>query len=118
VRIRLLGVTASGLGERDPLALFAADDPRRRKAVEATDAVRHRFGERAITRARLVGSRLPSPFERDPMTPVDQRGFAAEVAARDADLDPEQVLDDTDEVDGGRDSLGGTDLLEDGTDAS
>jgi hypothetical protein len=52
------------------------------------------------------------------MTPVDQRGFAAEVAARDADLDPEQVLDDTDEVDGGRDSLGGTDLLEDGTDAS
>jgi hypothetical protein len=74
-------VTASGLGERDQLALFQPDDPRRRKAVEATDAVRHRFGERAITRARLVGSRLPAPFERDPMTPVDSRTFAAEVEA-------------------------------------
>jgi DNA polymerase-4 len=81
IRIRLLGVTASGLGERDQLALFQPDDPRRRKAVEAADAVRHRFGERAITRARLVGSRLPAPFERDPMTPVDSRTFAAEVEA-------------------------------------
>jgi DNA polymerase-4 len=118
VRIRLLGVTASGLGERDQLALFAADDPRRRRAIEAADAVRHRFGERAITRARLVGSRLPSPFERDPMTPVDQRGFAAEVAAQDSDVDEAPVLDDIDEVDGGRDSLGGTELLEDAIDAS
>jgi DNA polymerase-4 len=87
VRIRLLGVTASGLGERDQLALFQPDDPRRRKAVEAADAVRHRFGERAITRARLVGSRLPAPFERDPMTPVDSRTFAAEVEA-DGGTDP------------------------------
>ncbi len=68
LRIRLLGVGASGLGERDQLALFADDDPRRRRVVEAADDVRHRFGERAITRARLVGSRLPAPFERDPMT--------------------------------------------------
>src|SRR4051795_4971526 len=52
-KIRLLGVTASGLGEREQLSLFAADDPRRRKATEAADEVRHRFGERAITRARL-----------------------------------------------------------------
>jgi DNA polymerase-4 len=73
LRIRLLGVTASGLGERDQLALFASDDPRRRRVVEAADEVRHRFGERAITRARLVGSRLPAPFERDPMTAVDAR---------------------------------------------
>ena len=73
LRIRLLGVTASGLGERDQLSLFAADDPRRRKVTEAADAVRHRFGERAITRARLVGSRLPAPFERDPMSPVEAR---------------------------------------------
>src|SRR4051812_1590542 len=51
-RIRLLGVSASGFGERDQLSLFAADDPRRRRAIEAADAVRHRFGERAITRAR------------------------------------------------------------------
>jgi DNA polymerase-4 len=74
VRIRLLGVTASGLGEPDQIVLFAADEPRRRRLVEAADAVRHRFGERAITRARLVGSRLPAPFERDPMSPVEARG--------------------------------------------
>src|SRR6476620_9846262 len=74
-RIRLLGVTASGLGEREQLALFGLDDPRRRRVVEAADAVRHRYGDRAITRARLVGSRLPAPFERDPMTPVDPRSL-------------------------------------------
>ena len=73
LRIRLLGVGASGLGERDQLALFADVDPRRRRVVEASDAVRHRFGERAITRARLVGSRLPAPFERDPMTAAEAR---------------------------------------------
>jgi DNA polymerase IV len=73
LRIRLLGVAASGLGEKDQLALFAVDDPRRRRVVEAADEVRHRFGERAITRARLVGSRLPAPFERDPMTAAEAR---------------------------------------------
>ena len=66
LRIRLLGVSASGLGERDQLALFGADDPRRRRVVEAADSVRHRFGEKSITRARLLGARLPAPFERDP----------------------------------------------------
>jgi hypothetical protein len=75
LRIRLLGVTASGLGEPDQIVLFAADEPRQRRVVEAADEVRHRFGERAITRARLVGSRLPAPFERDPMTPVDRRSL-------------------------------------------
>ena len=69
LRIRLLGVAASGLGEREQLALFGADDPRRRRVVEAADAVRHRFGERSITRARLIGKRLPAPFERDPFDP-------------------------------------------------
>jgi DNA polymerase IV len=85
IRVRLLGVTASGLGEREQMSLFGLDDPRRRRVVEAADAVRHRFGERAITRARLVGSRLPAPFERDPMTPVDARRFAAEIATDDDD---------------------------------
>jgi DNA polymerase-4 len=76
LRIRLLGVTASGLDEPDQFVLFAAeaDEPRTRRVVEAADEVRHRFGERAITRARLVGSRLPAPFERDPMTAVEARG--------------------------------------------
>ena len=118
IRIRLLGVTASGLGERDQLSLFQADDPRRRMAIQAADAVRHRFGERAITRARLIGSRLPSPFERDPMTPVDQRGFAADVSAGEGDLDGPAGPADLDEVDGGRDSLDDTDLAEDRPDAS
>jgi DNA polymerase-4 len=35
LKIRLLGVTASGLGERDQLSLFEADDPRRRRVTEA-----------------------------------------------------------------------------------
>jgi DNA polymerase IV len=83
LRIRLLGVTASGLGEREQLSLFDVDDPRERRVVQATDALRHRYGERAVTRARLVGSRLPAPFERDPMTPVDARAFAAEVTTED-----------------------------------
>jgi DNA polymerase-4 len=100
LRIRLLGVTASGLGEREQLALFAADDPRRRRVVEAADAVRHRYGDRAITRARLVGSRLPAPFERDPMTPVDPRSLDGANADSEApDLDPaaedRDSLDDT-----------------------
>ena len=95
IRIRLLGVTASGLGEREQLALFEVDHPRRRRLVEAADAVRHRYGDRSITRARLVGSRLPAPFERDPMTPVDPRSMGAPPepaeamqAEFDDDLDP------------------------------
>ena len=102
LRIRLLGVTASGLGEREQLALFATDDPRRRKVTEAADAVRHRYGERAITRARLVGSRLPAPFEHDPMTPVDPRSLDAaanetDSAASDEDRDSLDVTTDTED---------------------
>jgi len=99
-KIRLLGVTASGLGEREQLSLFEADDPRRRRVVEAEDTVRHRFGDRAITRARLVRSRLPAPFERDPMTPVDMRAHAADNAGLpmpapvEPGEEPDQVPDD------------------------
>ena len=75
LRIRLLGVTASGLDGREQMALFPVDDPRRRRVTEAADSVRHRFGDRAITRARLVGARLPAPFERDPLNPVDVRSL-------------------------------------------
>jgi DNA polymerase-4 len=82
LRIRLLGVTASHFGEHDQLALFAAEDPRRRRVVEATDAVRRRFGARAVTRARLIGARLPTPFERDHGTAAERRGeHAADVDA-------------------------------------
>ena len=99
-KIRLLGVTASGLAEPDQLSLFAADDPRRRRAVEAEDLVRHRYGDRAITRARLVRSRLPAPFERDPMTPVDMRTHARAEAVADGPApiepgeEPDPIVDD------------------------
>ena len=96
VRIRLLGVTASGLGEREQLALFGLEDPRRRRAVEAADEVRHRFGERAITRARLVGSRLPAPFEHDPMSPLEARGIETDDGGRaDGEPDDRDTQDDT-----------------------
>jgi DNA polymerase-4 len=73
IRVRLIGVSASNLGEREQLSLFASEDPRRRRAVEAADAVRRRYGSEAVTRGRLVGSQLPAPFERDPRNPLDRR---------------------------------------------
>ncbi len=87
IRVRLLGVTASNLGEREQLALFASDDPKRRKAIEAADAVRRRFGSRAVTRGRLVGSGLPEPFERDPRNPLDRRARGVPTEAVDEDPD-------------------------------
>jgi DNA polymerase IV len=74
-RIRLVGVTASGLGERDQLGLFdGLDEDRQRRAVEAADELRHRFGTRAVTRARLIRTGIPAPFERDLGTAVERRG--------------------------------------------
>ena len=87
IRVRLLGVSASNLGEREQLELFAADDPRRRKVVEAADAVRRRYGSRAVTRGRLVGSDLPAPFERDPRNPLDRR--ARGLPTENVDEDPD-----------------------------
>jgi DNA polymerase IV len=87
IRVRLLGVTASNLGEREQLALFGVDDPRRRKAIEAADAVRRRYGSRAVTRGRLVGSGLPQPFERDPRNPLDRRARGVPIDAVDDDPD-------------------------------
>jgi DNA polymerase-4 len=78
LRIRLLGVTASHLGERQQLGMFdegpgAVGVDRRRRATQAADAVRRRFGDGAMTRARLLGADLPAPFERDPMKPLERR---------------------------------------------
>ena len=79
-KIRLLGVTASHLGEREQLGLFETLDPRRRRAVEAADELRRRFGPRAVTRARLLRAGLPAPFERDFGTATERRGeHAADV---------------------------------------
>jgi DNA polymerase IV len=73
IRVRLLGVTASNLGDREQLGLFPSEEPRRRAAIEAADTIRRRYGERAVTRGRLVGTGLPAPFERDPRNPLDRR---------------------------------------------
>ena len=75
MRVRLLGVTASNLGEREQLALFEATRATRAAPCgrEAADALRRRYGERAVTRARLLGTGLPAPFERDPRNPLDRR---------------------------------------------
>jgi DNA polymerase-4 len=100
IRVRLLGVTASHLGEREQLGLFADDDPRRRKAIEAADAVRRRYGSKAVTRGRLVGAGLPAPFERDPRNPLDRRARGL----------PTGSIGDDPEVVEGRDSLGDTDI--------
>jgi DNA polymerase-4 len=77
-KIRLLGVTASGFGEREQLGLFEAGDERQRRVVRAADEVRERFGTRAITRARLLRTGIPAPFERDLGTAVERRGEHAE----------------------------------------
>jgi DNA polymerase IV len=100
IRVRLLGVSASNLGEREQMALFAEDDPRRRRAIEAADAVRRRFGSKAVTRGRLVGAGLPAPFERDPRNPLDRR-------ARGVPLDGP---DDGGEAAARRDTLADTDI--------
>ena len=100
IRVRLLGVTASNLGEREQLGLFPADDPRRRAAITAADTLRRRYGDRAVTRGRLVGAGLPAPFERDPRNPLDRR-------ARGARTDP---VDDVRDDGPPRDTLGDTDV--------
>lgn len=70
IRVRLLGVAASHLGEGEQLSIFAGDE-RKRRATEAADAIRQRYGSRAIRRARLLDSGVAEPFERDPMSAPD-----------------------------------------------
>jgi DNA polymerase-4 len=72
-RIRLLGVGAHGLGEPAQMGLFATEDPRRRRAVEAQDEIRRKYGSRALTRARLLGDPLADPGGRDPLQPLQAR---------------------------------------------
>jgi DNA polymerase-4 len=88
MRVRLLGVSASNLGDREQLALFESVEPRRRRAVEAADSLRRRYGDRAVTRARLIGAGLPAPFERDPRNPLDRRARGAPVEPADAGVEP------------------------------
>ena len=99
MRVRLLGVTASNLGEREQMSLFDDTEPRHRRAVEASDALRRRYGEKAVTRARLLGAGLPAPFERDPRNPLDRRARGVRTEPADADA-----------AAASRDTLAGTDL--------
>jgi DNA polymerase-4 len=80
-RIRLVGVTASGLQHGSQLSLFEATAERRHRLAEASDTLRRRYGHRAVTRARLLDTGLPAPFERDHGAAVERRGaHAADLA--------------------------------------
>ena len=103
IRVRLLGVSASHLGEREQLGLFATEDPRRRAAIEAADALRRRYGAGVVTRGRLVDARLPAPFERDPRNPLDRRARGLPTDADPGTPGPSAPGSD-------RDSLGDTDV--------
>ena len=72
-KIRLLGVSATQLGRPEQISMFEVVDARQRRVVDATDAVRRRFGDRAVTRASLLHRGLPAPFERDPASAVEGR---------------------------------------------
>src|SRR5258706_16425068 len=102
MRVRLLGVTASNLGDREQLSLFDATEQRHGRAVGGADALCRRFGERTVTRARLLGTGLPAPFERDPRNPLDRR-------ARGGPAAPEEPAPAGDP---GRDMQGDTELDE------
>ncbi len=79
IRVRLLGVAARNFAEAAQLPLFEADDDvRQRRAVEAVDAIRRRFGSKAMTRARLLEGSVPDPFERDPDRRPGARGAREE----------------------------------------
>ncbi len=67
IEVRLLGVVASHLTEREQLSLFHEQEDRRRLAAEAADRLRHRYGPGTIVRARLLGRDVPEPFARDPL---------------------------------------------------
>jgi DNA polymerase-4 len=108
-RIRLLGVATSGFGEREQLGLFVEEDDRRRRAVEAADVLRERYGTRAVTRARLLRTGVPAPFERDFGSSAERRGEHA------ADRDPE-AEHRAKRPSASRDSQGGTGESEDAFD--
>ena len=60
--VRLIGLTAIGLSEEQQLTLFDGAD-RSERLARSVDAVRERFGDAAITRARLLGDRPRRRFD-------------------------------------------------------
>ena len=73
MQVRLLGV--DGLEPRRARADGALRHDRAAASAggRGADEIRRRYGERAVTRARLLGTGLPAPFERDPRNPLDRR---------------------------------------------
>ncbi len=71
--VRLIGLTAINLTDVQQLTLFDAPDKTDR-ITRSIDAVRERFGEKAITRARLIGHRDRRRFDfgEKPEAPVDE----------------------------------------------
>ena len=63
--VRLIGITAKSLVDAQQLTLFD-DGQRVQRLAEATDAVREKFGERAITRARLLREAPQRRFSERP----------------------------------------------------
>ena len=74
IRVRLLGVTASNLGEREQLGLFPADDPRHRAAIEAADALRRRYGEDAVTSGPAGRGAVARAVRARPAKPAGSAG--------------------------------------------
>ena len=98
-QVRLLGVTASNLGEREQLGLF----DRTTRAVGGRS--RRRRGPAPVRRrgpdpGPPARRRLPAPFERDPRNPLDRRARGV----------PTEVDRTRRARRAGRDSLGDTDL--------
>ena len=60
--VRLVGITAIALSDAQQLTLFDADE-RTDRLTRSIDAVRERFGERAIVRARLLRERPARRFD-------------------------------------------------------
>ena len=71
--VRLIGLTAINLSAVQQLTLFDAPD-RTDRISQSIDAVRERFGEGAITRARLIGHRdhRRPDFGERPEAPADE----------------------------------------------
>jgi len=71
--VRLIGLTAINLTDVQQLTLFDAPDKTDR-ITRSIDAVRERFGEKAITRARLIGHRDQRRFDfgEKPEIPSDR----------------------------------------------
>jgi DNA polymerase IV len=70
LKVRLLGIAAAELTSLGPqqLSLFADATYKRLQAERAEDAIRARFGPRAITRAALLNSEERHPWHGSPTT--------------------------------------------------